>query len=239
MPTLEPIPDPPIPGRAIGQRRPGGPPVGISAGLLKQIIDACVRQIRGGDGTNINYYGDRVVVETNETGPTITDPTTYTARFSVLQEMDDYLICSSYTQAVQDELWVPQVYSSTLNAGSNTIYYVAKPFMLQKVPWDKQTVDLDDTPTTYAYTGIGQRTANGIAQSIQVPYFPGDVIVATRVLTGIYGPTVFSSQLQQQVPGQPIMWMDLNTAGRAWIDLVTSSAAGASLHIVCVISLQR
>jgi hypothetical protein len=113
--------------------------------------------------------------------------------FTVIEEFDDYLLCSG---------------ADTVTGKRYTQVAVAKPVLLQRTPFDGNGVDYGDIVVGYVFTEIGMRTASsdGLddeSQQITPDYFVDDRILAMRVgdsATGVTGAD----------------WTDLNCGGRAW-----------------------
>ena len=91
--------------------------------------------------------------------------------------------------------------------------YVAKPFMLQRTPFDGQTVD----DVSYTYSTAFERQADGVEQVVSPAYlFDGtEKILAGRVW-----------QRTMKVGGHKVEWVDLNTSGRDWL----VAAAGEDIY---------
>ena len=126
--------------------------------------------------------------------------------FTVLEEFDDYLVCSGYDPYEDEQL---------------TEVAVAKPYLLRRSPFDGQTIAFRDLTVTYAYSAVkGVRTATAIVdgevvtetQRITPDYFSGDVILGARVQKGAAEDHVGADDLD----GNPIKWLDLGT--RAWAE---------------------
>jgi hypothetical protein len=183
----------------------------LSAEALNKLVRTALREIRGGQSTDVSYYGDRVTIKSTEVNPQLDDVTNYLAQFVVLQEYADYLLCVPFTQPTNDDGWLPQVYNASLNPNPLMPVYVAKPYLLQQTPWSGQTVEVNGESILYTYTGVGVRLANVISQQISPNYFPGDVILAVRTLTGYSSPN----------GNGPITWMDLNLGARIWFSTIT------------------
>lgn len=185
-----------------GQPAPG-------ADLLNQLTQAIIRQIRPGMNTQVNYYNDRVVINSDQPNRQQPPTSAYYVQFVVLEELDDYLLCAFFSPPVNQNGVIPQIYSSELGQGQLALTYVAKPYLLQRTPWDNQTVTIQGNTTTFTYTGLGQRNAvtptGTISQMISLPYFPGDIVTAVLGFSGYKDPN-----------GSPVPWMDVNEGGRTW-----------------------
>lgn len=88
--------------------------------------------------------------------------------------------------------------------------YVAKPYTLQRTPFDEQVID----DKVYIYSTPHARTIDDLSgdiesQEIDSPYvFDGtEKIMAAAVL-----------QYHLKVGPRKVKWVDLNTAGRQWLD---------------------
>jgi hypothetical protein len=186
----------------------------IPLGALNNLREGMPRQIRGGRGTDVSQMGDRLTVRNHGESVVTPDIGIYTAPFVVLQELDDYLLCTPFTQPTQaDGWWIPQGYDSTLGTGATVFIYVAKPYLLQKSGWNGKTVTVGSDDLDIAFDGVtvGQRTVTDVdgviqTQKIATPYVAGDVIWACMGVTGLTAPS-----------GEPIVWMDRNDAARQWL----------------------
>jgi len=121
--------------------------------------------------------------------------------FTVLQVLDDYLICEGYDALTR------KFYNNAA---------IAKPYLLQRTPWDEQTIDLGDYTVTYTYINDYTRQIEGYenesseafesaVESIDPPYFVGDRITAIR-----------RDVEAVQIGGENIQWEDLNLGARKW-----------------------
>jgi hypothetical protein len=135
------------------------------------------------------------------------------ALFEVLSEEADYLVCKGYNPDTRKSL--EQV-------------HVAKPYLLQKKPFDGKTVQLRDMSVSYEYQSqVGLRIARATVdgdeveetQRITEDYIAGDVIIAVRARIECEDFTGWTDE-----NGDPIEWVDLNFSGRAWA--VTKRGAG-------------
>jgi hypothetical protein len=130
----------------------------------------------------------------------------------VYSEQDDYVTCSIWQVPYgADGFTIPQIYNPPVDT-PNTPYYIAKPFLLQKTPWDGRNAVVNGVTIHFQYVSIGQRTLtssgiNPITQYIVPNYMPGDIIKAARCITAVVNP---------DSNGPKIVWLDLNTAGRIW-----------------------
>ncbi len=193
MAQLEPKPDPFKPGQQ-----------NISAESLNKIVRAVVRQVRGGGGTDVSYYGDRVIVSSKDSKPTVQGISNYVAQFTVVKEFKDYLLCIGFFQPInEDGISSPQLYDAVIDPANIQRVYVAKPYILQQTPWDGKTVD----GKLITYTGLAARNYGTTAQTITPKYIAGDVILATKATSGYYDPD----------NDHPVAWMDVNSAGRSWM----------------------
>lgn len=204
MPELDPKPEP-------FQYR--GKSTRLHMSDLEAMRRAILRQVRGGDDVDVQYFGDRVVVRGTATGPTLPDVNNYATLFVVLKEYDDYLLCTPYQIPLTSDLsWEPPLYDK--NRGSDRIQnpvtaHVAKPYALQKTPWHNRTVSGGGKTLTFSYPNANRRNVtdsdgNTYPQELE-PYWPGDVITAVQLPMGYKDPD-----------GLPVVWLDLNSAGRSW-----------------------
>ena len=110
-------------------------------------------------------------------------------RFEVVSVDDDYIVCIEPGDTSSDPKY----------------YNIAKPYLLQRTPFDGETRDA----ISYAYTSATERTATDETyeeedQVIVPNYVAGDIIYAAFAPTGGTGVEDAS------------MWLDLNVDGRAW-----------------------
>lgn len=146
----------------------------LNAGVLNKLMALVDRSVRGESSVLVQDYGDRVTLTFNDTSPSLPATSNYLQQFVVLGELDDLLICCPFEFYRNNKLVYPQVYSAALDQDSIPIVYVAKPYILQRTPWDGQDIILggfkSTSPlhsTTYAgnftkyavfyNVGIGQR----------------------------------------------------------------------------------
>lgn len=187
---------------------------------LNKIVDMLIRRISPRPPSEVSYFGDRVVIGVKDPIPNLPGVSNYLSQFVVLQELDDYILCTPYQAPFNGggtNLTIP-IYNPTAGIGSLITVAVAKPYWLQKTPWDGQTVIINGLSTTFHYTGLGLRNAVSAVrtdlQELSPSYVPGDIITAAKGTPG-------------NLDGQsvPIPWVDVNAAGRTW----TNIGAGASL----------
>ncbi len=143
---------------------------------------------------------------------------TRVAMMQVVEEHDDYLTCRGYDPEAQ--LFLNEV-------------SVAKPLVLQKTPWDGKTYEISSVDVTFTYKYSTTRMlvydgGNTITQMFSYPYFVGDVLAVAKPMTKI-GETpgtisesdcvLLDAEIQIMYDSQekPIAWMDLNVAGRGWV----------------------
>lgn len=196
--------------------------------VINDLTRALIRQIRGDGSINVQYLDDRIMLSLSNPNPQFPDESLYTKQFVVLQEFDDYLLCTPYAPVSFDGAnFAPPTYFQNLLAGNADTIYVAKPFLLQRAPWDQNIngqvnpVILNTDPSVstanksviYKYTSIGYRKAYQAVtgaffqnEFITPNYFLGDIITAGAVQSPISGPS-----------GEQIEWMDMNTAARSWM----------------------
>lgn len=192
----------------------------LRASDLNKLRNVPVRRISGSGDTDTSYYGDRLVISSKSINPQLPDVRRYLQQFVVLEELDDVLVCVPFTQP-DDGIWlVPQLYNPALGTTQPYAIFVAKPYDLQRTPWDTQTVTINGNVTIFTYTGVGQRTASVLGvdtpQIIIPNYFPGDVIMAAYAVTG-YNDT----------NGTPICWLDVNNSARIWTPPCCEGSSGS------------
>jgi hypothetical protein len=131
----------------------------------------------------------------------------YLKQFVVLQELDDVLVCTPFQQPINpaQTAQVPQIYSASLGIGGVAQVYVAKPYLLQKTPWNGRTATFNGVTGLLTYTGLSVRDFAGVTQQVAPSYAIGEVILAVRATSGYL-----------DAQGNPSQWMDSNAAGRVW-----------------------
>lgn len=135
----------------------------------------------------------------------------------VINEYGDYLECYGFDHNAKNP-------GGAFSPASHRKFFVAKPTLLMKSPWDGATiqssVDGAATDVVYSYTGINTRTATATingeevteTQRITPDYFHSDEIVVARLkknrgYDGIRTPTASGARIE---------FMDLNVSGRCW-----------------------
>jgi len=185
----------------------GGDPL-PGASDLNKIKDAAPGQILG---ANVSKLGDKVSINQPPTSLHTPDHRFYSDKFVVRSVEDDYLVCAPLVFPQGATGWWGAVeYDSTRGATSTDLFYVAKPTHFQRTFYENKTITLDGVDTTYTYAAGGRfATVNSIATFEQVSpaYFIGDIITARRTVTGLLTP---------ETPPSPILWQDVNEAGRVW-----------------------
>lgn len=167
----------------------------ITADRLNKMQNTVIRGFRGSPGVATQVRGSNVTI--TNTQRTVRD-------LGLLQMMridgiqNDYLECFLYN-AVDDSY------------GEDAVY-VAKPFMLQRTPFDGETISYPNgQDIEYSYSEDHKRTADdGSSDETQVVipyYYANEIILAVRNVSGGTGITVGDVMVQ---------WVDLNTAGRFW-----------------------
>jgi hypothetical protein len=172
MPQLENKPDP----FRRGQQQ-------LSASALNEIIRAVTRQIRGGGGSGASYFGDRVVLSSDQDLVTLPDVCNYLAQFVVLQEFPDYLLCTPFAQPSYDGPYqVPQIYNPYLGQTNPVQVYVAKPYDLQHTPWIGQYVQT--WITEYGVVGVYYNYDSQIPNIRSGLYAPASIGLTCELLAG-------------------------------------------------------
>lgn len=93
---------------------------------------------------------------------------------------------------------------------------VAKPYLLQKTPWDGETVVIDGISVTYEYQDDGSRIARGIVNEgseneeeiVEVQKITQDYRVGDFILV--------ANNVDMPAPMSSADWVDLNFGARAW-----------------------
>lgn len=207
----------------------------LRADDLNAIVRAVIRQIRGGANVNTQYFNDRILVQSHQVGVDLPDLSCYIMQFVVLEEHEEgnYLICSPFSQPNNEtHQWIPQKYDEELDQDSKVKILVAKPYHLQKKVWsdpepvvqiqeDEQidiiypnTLDVEARQIDLTYDGQENAEYEQL-ERITPGYFPGDIITAVRMATGLNKRSI-DDETQKMVDGEPILWIDLNVAARKW-----------------------
>jgi hypothetical protein len=149
----------------------------------------------GGRGILVRRFGDSLAIE-SAVSPAYGQQSRM-ALFRVKSESGDYLTCRTWHAFTESE-------------GPADVY-VAKPYILQRTPFDGVTITYPSGNITYTYTQDYERSANdGTDTKTQVVtprYYVNEVIVAARGIAGGTGITVSESN---------VVWQDINTCGRMW-----------------------
>lgn len=190
---------------------PGQMPTAEEWNRLTQMVSAS-GQIAADASTGIevvrsNYHPPAIRLIEN---PDLDPPSSVALIQAVVVDIqDDLLKCVNFTQPTSGGVFIPQIYDPTLGSSDPDFFYVAKPYQLQRTPWDGQSVILNGDVVTFHYTFLNQRDAvdsSGSEQQVIVPdYFFGDLIMVCSATTGYYDPS-----------GDVIELMDINSAARAW-----------------------
>lgn len=204
----------------------------ISAEALNYLRQLGLRQIRGSENASVSDYGDRVSVVSRHTQAQLPETANYVMQMVVVEDEDDFILCVPFILPAEDKTtsdarWVPQKYDSNLEQDNDFPVRVAKPYILQKTPWNNKTVTLNGQVVSLGFPvggNVGTRTATIAGQAVQEQitpsYFPGDLIQAVRTPTG-YIDTKYNV---------PVVWMDLNSAGRVWTPIVGGGGVVALLN---------
>lgn len=92
----------------------------ISARALNSMVAAIARQLTGGTGTNVQYYGDRIVLDNEYVIPVRQDVTDFICQFIVMEEYDDYLMCIPFVQPVDEfNKWYPYIHGNITDRDVN------------------------------------------------------------------------------------------------------------------------
>lgn len=200
----------PKPVRFLPGRRP------ISARALNYLTDAIPAQQRGVQGVYVQDYGDRQTIGLRNPTPVLPSPQNYLKQFVVVQEYDDLLYCIPLELPIVSRVNPNYSVCVPLNLGTTVIdpttnnpviarSWVAKPYTLQRTPWDGQQIPFNNSTATVSYfppplsaaarTQYNQRflvqgtAPNQTITSQSYPaYTPGEVIVALKTLTGYREP---------------------------------------------------
>lgn len=213
----------------------------LSASELNTFFNSLPNLITGTKNRiNVRKIGNQIAIDLAKDIPFV-PPSSLLKTFVVLEEKDDYLICTpyvysdNYVQQYDPNLGIAQSIANAKAgldaAGPGTggdevvpiTMLVAKPWMLQRAPWDDQTIKLRDVDTQYNYinpvdSNPGSRTRSTdneeVVEQITPQYFPGDIIVAWKTNTGLV--TSVDDGSGDPPVYVPIIWMDQNVGGREW-----------------------
>lgn len=163
----------------------------LSAEALNMIVRAVLRQLRGGGDNLVSYYNDRVVVSSKDSLPNSVHPGNFYAQFVVLEEFDDYLLCAPYFPPQHNGTWTPQTYDADLGQDSIVKVYVAKPYNLQRTPWDNRFIaaqvgvrpqETGNLLSSFTYVNIGER--NTYLASLSAGQLPATLIPGGTLTEG-------------------------------------------------------
>ena len=141
--------------------------------------------------------------------------------YQIVQELDDYLLCKGYDPQAKNP------FGQYTPAAHKTVT-IAKPPLLQKTPWDGETIEIGGTEYTYAYDAseIGLRTVTWTddddveqeeTQRIDTGYFVDDTIVALEVSKNQWQDGLEVNEWKVvDGNGAILSWVDLNVSGRKW-----------------------
>lgn len=194
----------------------------LSAGALNKILDATNRQFIGGPSSNVEFYGDRMVVNSipdEDFAPFRPPP----VLASVLVEYDDYLLCTVVGQTKQFPIQYPMEYNQTLGTDEldDLKVYVAKPYALQRTPFEGKMVPVhtagpadtaeEDAFVTYSFPGTNTTTASFPGAGVLAPPFPIDHALGLRVATNPDATLVVERITPCYFPGEIIRLILRNT----------------------------
>lgn len=211
----------------------------LGARDLNKLREAVPRQIRGGANISVEQHGDRIIV-TKDNEPTKHE--FQIAKLVVKQEFDDWVLCTPlYPDADNTELANlvhpdPPIHDSDLGANTEQFYvYVAKPRLLQRTPWDGQTLFVNGRNKTFNYYGNnsgdtwpptndhipGRREViydggETVVEVIDEAYFPGDIITAVFLATGYEDPFLDPDDFGEGERPH-LFWQDINEGARRWV----------------------
>lgn len=184
----------------------------LTAAKLNQIVEAVFTQITGSEGDiTVQRFGQSIMLGGGGT-PNVPISAKVLRTAVVLEEQDDLLLCAFFDFGTD-----PQLHDPNLGSNSMSLFYAAKPRLLQRTPFDGQTVTLNGIDVSYEYTGIGERTASGSGeddedQYVTPPYFAGDIIVVRK------GPSGYTDE-----DDDAVVWTDINEGGRQWATKLDNS----------------
>ena len=214
----------------------------ISARDLNKLKQSIQRQLIGGQPLNVQQFGDRQTVRYDEE-PII--PNSEIQTFYVMYELDDYLLCYPIMYGYNAQ---PNMYNGNpltvpgIIPNQNTLIAVAKPWILQRTPWDGKVVEVSGVLYQYHYISVGVRqeitlggsgggsgSSSSVTTEIDVPYFVGDIITARRGASGYFvdingDPIVNPGGSGAGIDSAPgpdgyaiaVVWNDLNVQAREW-----------------------
>lgn len=171
----------------------------ITASLLNRLSAMVDRTLRGAGSVGVQDFGDRVTVTFDDSRPSLPSEANYLQQFVVILELDDLLVCVRYDEYRDATRSYYQVYSNTLGLDDIAIYYVAKPYALQRTPWDGQEIILGGYKasvlphstfyaggqTTYIATYFDNQIGRRFLSTATYYDTPGSVTIPTAI-GGIY-----------------------------------------------------
>jgi len=200
--------------------------MGLSAELLNRMKDAIPRQLRGSGDVEIRDFGDRTIIGGSSSGPILPMTQNYVDQFIVVQEFANYLQCA-----------LP-IWNEAISEGNTPgdwvvgpTIYVAKPYLLQQYPLGSAATQwYEAIIQSINYTDVNRREVTGLVQLpsggpsinffetqvITPQYQENELIMAVQTRTGLLTDNSNANNPGQPSTSIPIIWMDLNTAARAW-----------------------
>tara|TARA_Y100000593_G_scaffold94310_2_gene192824 strand:+ start:295 stop:903 length:609 start_codon:yes stop_codon:yes gene_type:complete len=134
-----------------------------------------------------------------------------TPLFIIVEEFDDYLECTGY------DPWAKIIYSEE---PGGALAKVAKPFSLQKTPWDGQVVEYKDVTVGYTYDAQvkGKRLATdqgGGGNLAEIQYITPDYIVGEVLMIARARIQALDHTGVFDLDENAILYVDI-TPGRQW-----------------------
>lgn len=171
-----------------------------SARMFNEMKAALLSQLQGAGGLSVTKIGNRATIINDETQALPISLPVQVVRAFVVKTVDyDTLECVPFIyDTVTPQIYDPNLADELISGDQEaTLFTVAKPYILQRDPWDGQSITLAAITYTFAQTGPSERTiswidddgAHTLTETINDPYFPGDVILAVDLgTTGIVDP---------------------------------------------------
>lgn len=158
-------------------------------------------------------------IQPTEENPFPSDPEFRFGVFKVEEIKDDYLVCKGFNPRAKFPFteFTPAAFAKV---------EIAKPPLLQRTPWDGETIEIDGTEYTYNYTDDNTRTKSWtdedendqeVEENIDIPYFVDDILVAVEVRKNqvVDGMKVNETKVKNS-NGALLSWVDINVSARKW-----------------------
>jgi len=173
-----------------------------------------------------------------EKNPFPSDPEFRFGVFKIEEVKDDYLVCKGFDPRAKFPF-------TEFTPASFAKVEIAKPPLLQRTPWDGETVTIDGIEYTYEYTDANNRTKSWTDdddedqeedEEINIPYFDDDILVAVEVRKNqvVDGFKVNDTKVRNSNDAL-LSWVDINASGRCWVGPSSGCDAQNAIHDYTII----